>query len=171
MSEDSNQARDNAGGIPADLMGTVYNVVATRRTAFDTMMWQVPALGLTAQAFLLTIAYGGGSSDLARDVAGFLALVVAGVAIQTMSKHRANEKTDSLLLEAIEARVGIEFDGAHPHSPPSERGAALGNELFKDNLVKRRSFDLWILSLRLFALAGIGAVLITLIDSAALLGK
>jgi hypothetical protein len=48
--------------------GLVYQAVAQRRLQRDLLMWQVPALGLTAQAFLLTtagaLAYGsacGGS--------------------------------------------------------------------------------------------------------------
>lgn len=34
----------------------VFQAVAQRRLQHDMLMWQVPALGLTAQAFLLTIA-------------------------------------------------------------------------------------------------------------------
>ena len=29
-----------------------YEIVATRRQSFDSMLWQTPALSLTAQAFL-----------------------------------------------------------------------------------------------------------------------
>lgn len=145
--------------VSTNMTSTVYAAVAARRNTFDTMMWQVPALGLTAQAFLLTIAYGADSTDLARYVSSVLALVVATVAIQTMSKHRANEMTDSLLLEAMEAVAGVEIDGAHPHSKPSVRAAAVGNENFAQRSVQLQSFVLWVLSLRMFALAGAGAIL------------
>lgn len=39
---------------------TVYSVVASRRLQWDNLLWQVPVLGLTAQAFLFTTALGSG---------------------------------------------------------------------------------------------------------------
>lgn len=50
-----------AGGRPSrEEMLVMYQVVAARRQNFDAMVWQVPALSLTAQAFLLVIALGPG---------------------------------------------------------------------------------------------------------------
>jgi hypothetical protein len=158
--------------IPNGLIGNVYSAVSARRTAFDTMMWQVPALGLTAQAFLLTIAYGSDSSRLARCASGFLALVVATVAVQTMRKHQANELTDSKLLEAIEAGQGITVNGVHPHAKPSVRAGALGNREFESKpTVSLRSFALWVWSLRLFAIAALLAVALTVFAPGELKGS
>jgi len=156
--------------VPRELVGTVYSAIATRRTAFDTLMWQVPALGLTAQAFLLTIAYGASSSEVARLVASALALVVATVAIQTMRKHGANELTDSLLLESIEDTMGITVAGVHPHAKPDKRGPAVENDEFEKWSVEKRSFQLWVWSLRLFAGAALAAGLIALSGSSILEG-
>ncbi|MER6612681.1 hypothetical protein [Streptomyces xantholiticus] len=36
----------------------VYQAVAARRMQWDALLWQVPALSLTAQAFLFTITLG-----------------------------------------------------------------------------------------------------------------
>jgi len=154
--------------IPQELVGTVYSAIATRRTAFDTLMWQVPALGLTAQAFLLTIAYGASSSEIARLAASALALVVATVAIQTMRKHGANELTDSVLLESIENTMGITVAGVHPHTKPGARGRAVENGEFERWSVKKRSFQLWVWSLRLFAGAALAAGVIALSGSSIL---
>lgn len=52
------------------------------------MLWQAPALALTAQAFLMTIALASGSSSLARCLAAGLAVVVACLSMQLMAKHR-----------------------------------------------------------------------------------
>jgi hypothetical protein len=157
--------------LPADQWSSIYAVIAQRRTAFDTLMWQVPALGLAAQAFLLTIAFGSSSSEVARFFAGGLAAVVALVAIQTMLKHRANEKTDSLILEKMEAAVGISVGmGIHPHDPPAVRGRGVGNDLTFGYLARRRSVTLWITSLLCFATAGIGAIVLTLCDPTILSG-
>lgn len=41
-------------------MLVLYQVVAARRQSFDSMVWQVPALSPTVQAFLLVIALGSG---------------------------------------------------------------------------------------------------------------
>ncbi len=144
-------------------LDTVYQVIATRRTAFDTLMWQVPALGLAAQAFLLTIAFGSDSSDVARIFSGGLSVVVAVVAIQTMLKHRANELTDSLILEEIEEAMAVRVgDGVCPHDKPENRGRAVGNKQIDGPWARRKSANLWVTSLTCFALAGLAAIILTL---------
>jgi hypothetical protein len=151
--------------IPGDQLNTVYGAVSSRRTAFDTLMWQVPALGLAAQAFLLTIAFGTSSSDTARCVAGGLSVVVALVAIQTMLKHRANEKTDTLILEKIELAMGIRLGtNSSPHHSPASRGRAVDNDLIDGRLARRRSVSLWVTSLLCFAGAGVAAIVLTLVS-------
>lgn len=167
----SNQPPRRGLHIPEAHVDTVYNVIANRRTAFDTMMWQVPALGLAAQAFLLTIAYGDNSSCLSRCISGLLSVLVALVAIQTMLKHRANEKTDTLILAKIEAEVGIQLDqDVHPHSEPEGRGKKVGNDLIENSWPRQKSARLWVASLSGFALAGGIAVVVTLLDSSILRG-
>src|SRR4051794_38552756 len=62
---------------------TIYGLAEGRRQVFEQMMWQVPALGLTAQAFLLTIALDPGSTPLARGIAappGFVAALAGASA-------------------------------------------------------------------------------------------
>jgi hypothetical protein len=158
--------------IPSEHVNTIYGALSARRTAFDTMMWQVPALGLAAQAFLLTIAYGSSTSNTARFVSGALSVVVALVAIQTMIKHRANEKTDNLILKRIEDANGVRIShGVAPHDAPAVRGRAIGNELIYGYLEKRRSVRLWVTSLCGFAIAGGVAIVLTLADPSILQGN
>lgn len=155
--------------LPAKHFDSVYTVVAHRRTAFDTLMWQVPALGLAAQAFLLTIAYGSNSSVIARCIAGGLAVVVALVAIQTMLKHRANEKTDNLILKELESAVGIWIGSdRNPHDSPAVRGRAIQNNLIEGRLAQGRSVTLWVTSLLCFAAAGVTAVVLAICDASIL---
>lgn len=163
MSDSGTSAHEE--GCPASFMGSVYTALSARRTAFDTLMWQVPALGLTAQAFLLTIAYGTGSSVIARSVAGALAFAVAVVAIQTMLKHRSHEVTDSLLLESLEQSHGIVVSEIHPHAQTADRGGAAGNTHFRDGRwwTKWSSLHLWIWLLSTFATAGGAAVVLALV--------
>lgn len=99
-----------------------YEVVGARRIAYDTMLWQAPALGLAAQAFLLTIAYGSDSTLAARVVAGLLAFLVALVSRRLMAAHRHHELGDARRLEQIEDRLGLtELLGIAPHARSAER--------------------------------------------------
>ena len=151
--------------VPTELFGSVYSTLAARRTAFDTLMWQVPTLGLAAQAFLLTIAYGPNTSPVARCVSGALAAVVATVAIQTMLKHRANEKTDNLILKQMEVSAGISIgDDANPHDAPAVRARAIENDLIENRLTQGRSARLWVTSLLCFGAAGVTALGLALVD-------
>jgi hypothetical protein len=164
------QGAPPVGGRP-DAQETVYSVVAVRRTTYDTLMWQVPALGLTAQAFLRTVAFGPDSSDIARYLTGGLSIVLSLVAIQTMLKHRANERTDSMILEEMEREMGVSFGtGGRPHAAPRPRGRAAGNDWIDGCWEHRKSANLWVASLLYFALAGLTAMVMTLVDPAALAG-
>jgi hypothetical protein len=80
----------------------MYQVVASRRIQWDQLLWQVPVLSLTAQAFLFTIALGGGSSQTARVIAAILSLVMTVLSIHLMTRHRQAEITDADWLESYE---------------------------------------------------------------------
>jgi hypothetical protein len=131
------------------------------------MIWQTPALGLTAQAFLLTIALSADASRTARLITAILSLVTALVAMQTMTKHRYNETTDARLLECIERELGFTVGNQPPHMPPRIRGAAVNNATGPIN--KLRSFDLWMISLSAFALSGLIVIIVTIVQPSALL--
>ena len=49
-----------------DLSRETYAIVAARRTQFDQLVWQVPVLSLTAQAFLFSIALSHDATRTAR---------------------------------------------------------------------------------------------------------
>ena len=80
----------------------LYQVVAARRLGHDTLLWQVPVMSLTAQAFLLTIALGASSSVAARVVSSLLSLVSLLASMQLMARHRPMELMDARWLEACE---------------------------------------------------------------------
>jgi hypothetical protein len=140
----------------------LYQSLSYRRTAFDTLMWQQPAIGLAAQAFLFTIALDGGRSDLARLTAASLALVTSLVSLQTMAKHRANELTDTRILAKLEELPGLQgpLQGATAHAKPETRARAVDNPLFSTFEVRSfKSFTVWRVSLSLFAISAIGVIL------------
>lgn len=80
----------------------VYSAVAARRQQWDNLVWQVPVLSLTAQAFLFTIAIGGDSQRIARVIASLLSLVVTFLCMTLMARHRQAEIMDAHWLEDFE---------------------------------------------------------------------
>jgi hypothetical protein len=105
-----------------ELLLSVYPTIAARRMNYDTLLWQMPALSLTAQAFLLTIALDPGRPDWARALSSSLALVTSIAALLTMHRFRAGERGDSDRLQAIEERLRLDkLLGIAPHAGVRER--------------------------------------------------
>lgn len=134
----------------------VYQAVAARRLQWDALLWQVPVLSLTAQAFLFTIALGGGSSRFARSVASVLSLVAAGLFMQLMARHRQAEISDAHWLRDYEAlRFGDEMV-VHGPAFQQRRNATPAGGL----LAKLPAFRVWMTGLASF---GIGALLVLVV--------
>jgi hypothetical protein len=84
-----------------------YEVLSTRTTAQNALIWQTPALALTAQAFLLTIALGADTSTLARCMSSALAVVLSVLSWQLMLKHAVIAHRDRDRLEKMESDLGM----------------------------------------------------------------
>jgi hypothetical protein len=82
----------------------VYSIVATRQLHYNSLLWQVPVLSITAQAFLFTVALDGSSARTARIIAAVLAIATAAVSMQLMSRHRQADVSDSHWLADFEDR-------------------------------------------------------------------
>ena len=134
----------------------LYQVVAARRQNFDSMVWQVPALSLTAQAFLLVIALGSGSGHLARIAAGLLSAITALMSVQLLLRQRLHEVADARWLHDFEVSRGWE----QIHQRPATRVAAAG--LRPRGLAKLPSHTLWITGLVLFGATGFAVALAAL---------
>ena len=92
---------------------TQYPIVANRRQTYDTLLWQSPALCLTAQAFLMTIILSG-YADIKRITAAILSLLVSIATYFLIKKHRSLELHDSILLEEFEkANINKRFKIIH----------------------------------------------------------
>jgi len=129
------------------------------------MLWQVPSLGLTAQAFLLTISLSPGTGALARVASSALAALAALMSMQLMAKHRHHELVDSRLLESIEIR--LEFPIA-PHAHPTERATAAAVEVVAPGgwWTKLSSYRVWMTGLSAFATVSAGTLVNALLDLA-----
>jgi hypothetical protein len=91
----------------------LYEAVTARRLANDGLIWQVLALALAAQAFLMTIGLAPGTGRLARTTVGLLSAVVSVMAVQLMWRLRLFEKADSRWLAKFEEDAGWETIHAH----------------------------------------------------------
>jgi hypothetical protein len=144
-----------------------YAAVAARRTQWDSLLWQVPVLSLTAQAFLFTIALGGGDA-WARIISSLLSLNIAVISIMLMGRHRQGELNDAHWLERFEKNeMHLGTHGAHGlafrDSRAKEQMLAAGRI---GNLVPLRPmFGAWVLGLALFGLAAIGVIVRTLLQT------
>jgi hypothetical protein len=133
-----------------------YEMLAERRNQQDSMLWQAPALALTAQAFLLTIALGGNAvSVFARALAAGLGLVVACMSMQLMAKHRHLTELDNAWLAAMEQEIGL--------APIAARDMGPGVGPRRSLARRARSYVVWEAGLALFALTNMAILLITLI--------
>jgi hypothetical protein len=139
------------------------------------MMWQTPALGMTAQAFLLTLALGAGSSRWARLLAALLSLILSMMVMQLMAKHRRNELLDSVLLEELEQRFGIAtLIGFEPHAGPAVRpddhlvkvdGKMARSTPGPRGLWRMSSYELWMIGLGMFAVVALAIIVVAAVGA------
>ncbi len=132
---------------PSCISSEQYPLVASRRQAFDTLIWQTPVLSLTAQAFLFSISLTAGNSQGARIISAVLALTTALASIQLMIKHRYHEQRDSNLLHSFEDANNI----LQIH--------ARGNLQNQPWYVRWSSYKVWLFTLWLFATSAMAVLL------------
>jgi hypothetical protein len=94
----------------------VYEMATIREVESNSLMWQTPVLALTAQAFLLTIALGPDSTQVARFAVAALGAAVAFLSTQLMLKHRAFGDADAVAIKEIEDKYGLPYlrERKHP---------------------------------------------------------
>jgi hypothetical protein len=140
----------------------VYDVVAQRRLQWDNLVWQVPVVGLTAQAFLFTIALSAGNSQFARATASFLALVAALLSMQLMARQRQSELTDAHWLNAYEQETfGFSVHGEPWREKRDEISVA-------GPFSKVGAFHVWMVGFSLYAIAALVILAVTFLVPRAL---
>lgn len=147
-----------------------YAIVAARRQQWDILLWQMPTMALTGEAFLLTIALAGSTSRTGRIVAAALALVVAMAALHSLSAHRLSELADAAWLREHE----LEHGAAEIHGISwRDRRVAMVNDQLKsdritDRLVARmyrfRSIAVWFWTMVLIAVTATVVLVLSIAD-------
>ena len=153
---------------------TIWATIADRRAGYDTLMWQAPVIGMTAQAFLMTSALDRGHQDFVRIFFCVLSLLVALIVIQFFVKNRRNEMLDSFLLEEIEVKLGFrQAIGVIPNGKPSDRYTPEQYALVERQLKRMlplhhrmgrmNTFRIWAYLQWLFALAALAVMVLVIL--------
>ena len=86
---------------------SLVSVHASQYASYTSLLWQVPALGLTAQSFLLTIALTSSSSVTARLIASVLGIAIAAASWQLMHDQRGRAINHAALLRRLVGPHGL----------------------------------------------------------------
>lgn len=168
----SNESGGAAVGRVTETQLAVWQTMAARRSGYDLLMWQTPALGMTAQAFLLTLALGHDSTRWARLISALLSMMLSLMVMQLMAKHRRNEMLESLRLRELEDRFGMAKSiGFLPHDGPEKRDVTYHQYVHQRlrrttpgpiAFWKMGSYALWMYGLWLFTLVAAAIVVLAL---------
>jgi hypothetical protein len=151
-----------SSAVPAPDAGAVYQAISARRISYDQMMWQVPALSLTAQSFLVAIAVNTGLVSAVRVLALFLAMVSGALTMQLMAKQRFHEQVDTLYLREWETSSQmflIKGFTPHDHAISSGPGKAATLGITPSRWVRLSSYWCWMWGLRLFMISMVGLLI------------
>ena len=139
-----------------------FGALNARYISHNELMWQTPALAMTAMAFLLTIALSG-EKDWMRAVSASLSAIIACISAQLLAKHWSSQIRDADDLWAIEQRRGM----LPVHAPPHYEAVGLKKGL-RPWFVSKRSRVWWLNTMLIFAV--VSGVIAVYLRSASRLG-
>lgn len=146
-----------------------YGALNDRVGDRDALMWQSPAMALTAQAFLITIALGHDTAPVARFLSAALGVVVTVMSIQLMLKHRLFLATDEILMMSLERRMGIDASAVdHPTKVASVNAHAPDLNLklpARNGILRWKSVTVWAVGLSLFGVINVLLMIFSLFDA------
>ncbi len=156
-------------GIEPELsFDAVYAGVAARRLAYKSLLWQVPALSIAAQSFLLSIALAPETQRGPRTIACSLSLLSTFLSLELMTRHRQGEITDSQWLARHDLAISVsDANGDGFKSVRDQTDAHAG--LFTP-LSRVAAFPLWSCGISLFGVAALAILAATWLRPALLAG-
>ena len=149
------------------LLASIYSAITNRRITHDNLTWQVPALALTAQAFLLNISLSSATSQIGRTIASVLSILISILSIQLLERHGYFETVTSILIENFEKKNGIsiELEGERFIEPHTKFENILDSKLLEKYerpfLAKYSSRKVWKWFLGCFIVASILIIIFT----------
>jgi hypothetical protein len=85
---------------------SLLTLYASQFGSYTTLLWQVPALSLTAQLFLMTIALGSGSKA-ARLITSALSMIIAWASTRLMHDQRGHAINHGELARRISKQLHL----------------------------------------------------------------
>ena len=127
-----------------------YEHLNNRRNSFTQLLWQTPAISLTAQAFLFSIAFAKDTEP--RDVILVMALALASSlgSLFLLVKHRMGEEETAKLAQVMEERAGIDTVNARNPTGRFDRDAWYRSQ---------SAYRLWFGFLSIFAAASLAVAI------------
>jgi hypothetical protein len=146
-----------------EVLANLLVAFTTQYGTYTTLLWQVPALSLTAQSFLLTIALTHDSSNAARLIAAGLSIVIARVSSSLMHAQRGHAMNDGELALRISKKLHLakhlgtlQIEDAKPEKTDAETVWMA---------VDHRIYHIWQLCLSLFFIADVIIVILVMISA------
>ena len=110
--------------VSPQVAAALLQMAENRRGRTDVMMWQVPALALAAEAFLLSISLAPDTRGLGRTLAAGAGIIVIGASLQLMLRHRYHEILYAEWLAKAETASAL----PRLHEGPAAEALAWGRE-------------------------------------------
>ncbi len=119
-----------------------YEAANARRFQNFTFFWQATGLGLAAQAFLLLIALGGGTSYAGRYVASGLSIMTSAAALILMRTQRGYQEIEGIWMDVLEDKLGIPNNMQMLHRGKlAERGARALQAFNASNILTKQKWQ------------------------------
>ncbi len=106
--------KDIAQNLKVDLLLQQYQLLSESRISHDGLLWEVPMMFLTGQAFLLTIALSNDDNHLwwARATAAFISAIFGFLSIQVFERNRVMVVADTeQMLDIEQYLTSIGYEG------------------------------------------------------------
>ncbi|KAG0144717.1 hypothetical protein CROQUDRAFT_108339 [Cronartium quercuum f. sp. fusiforme G11] len=152
-------------------ISVLYQVVAERRTAFDNLLWQVPATSLTAHAFLFSISLAADTGRFARIASMSLCIVITILTLHLFTRQLQAEDADHRWLADFEERHQIDyFDRAHGARWKDYRAQKPPGAGRLGWLAMHRSYPLWSKGMLAIGALAFAILILAIFHEAALVG-
>ena len=99
--------KDHSSDTQVALLASLLTAYSTQFGLYTSLLWQVPALSLTAQSFLLTVALSNGNSNHAKVIASLLSMMIAAASWRLMHDQRGHAMNHGELALRVSKELGL----------------------------------------------------------------